>query len=102
MNPLFQLPSEMTIYSVGLTRDALLAWLVEHDPRPGDAVDIDAAQVEEIDGAGMQLLGALTEALTQRGLAWRVREPSAHLQEVCSVLGSHSWLERQAERGASA
>ena len=102
MTSVFQLPSELTIYSVGATRDTLLAWLTEQDVKPGDVVDIDAAHVEDIDGAGVQLLGALTSTLTQRGLHWQVKEPSVHLLEICSAMGSRNWLERTDAPGVSA
>ena len=102
MTSAFQLPAELTIYSVGATRDALMAWLTQQDAKPGDPVDIDAVHVEDIDGAGIQLLGALTSTLTQRGLHWQVKEPSAHLLEICSVMGSLSWLERTDAPGVSA
>lgn len=102
MNPLFVLPAELTIYSVGSTREALLVWLTQQDVNSGDSVTIDAARVEEIDGAGIQLLGALTAALAQRGLLWHVKDPSLHMVEVCSVLGCTSWFERTEESGAAA
>lgn len=100
MNSVFQLPAELTIYSAGSTRDALLAWLTQQDTSPGDSVEIDAAQVDEIDGSGMQLLGALTATLTQRGLLWRVMTPSLQLLEACDVLGSRSWLKCATEAGS--
>lgn len=102
MNSTFQLPAELTIYSVGATRDALLAWLLQQDARPGDSVEIEAAQVEEVDGAGIQVLGALAAALSQRGLLWSVKEPSAHLLNVCGAMGSLGWLERTDIAGARA
>lgn len=98
----FQLPAELTIYSVGATRDALLVWLTQQDAKPGDPLDIDAAHVEDIDGAGIQMLGALTSALTQRGLHWQVKEPSAHLLEICNAMGSRNWLKRTDAAGVSA
>lgn len=102
MTAAFQLPTELTIYSVGATRDALMAWLTQQDASPGDSVEIDAGHVEDIDGAGVQMLGALTAALTQRGLLWCVTAPSSHLLEVCKVMGSLGWLERRNAAGASA
>lgn len=102
MTTAFQLPSELTIYSVGATRDALLAWLTQQDAQLGDPVDIDAAHVEDIDGAGIQMLGALTSTLTQRGLHWQLSAPSAHLLEICSSMGSLNWLERAGAPGVCA
>ncbi len=94
----FQLPTELNIYSVGATRDALLAWLAQ-DSSSREAVEIDASGVDEIDGAGIQLLGALIAALTDRGSAWSVKEPSVQVLEICRVLGSQSWLQRNDDAG---
>ena len=102
MTSAFPLPPELTIYSVGATRDALMVWLTQQDARPGDSVEIDARHVEEVDGAGVQMLGALTTALSQRGLRWCVKEPSSHLLEVCQAMGSLGWLARTDAAGACA
>lgn len=95
MTAAFQLPAELTIYSVGATRDALLEWLTQQDPKPGDRVEIDAAHVDDIDGAGIQLLGALTKTLSERGVLWQVNDASTHLMEICGVMGSRHWLDRK-------
>lgn len=102
MTAAFQLPAELTIYSVGTTRDALLNWLTQQDPKQGDQVDIDAALVDDIDGAGIQLLGALTLSLTERGVLWQVKDASAPLLEICGVLGSQTWLDRTAAKEVGA
>lgn len=102
MRERFELPAELTIYSVTETRAALLAWLESQNLDAGMPVDIGGANIEDIDGAGLQLLGALTQTLSQRGVAWRVTDPSRTLLEACQVLGSSTWLSCDLATGASA
>jgi anti-anti-sigma regulatory factor len=86
MSERFDLPAELTIYTVPATRDALLAWirLVATQDSP---VDICGAGVEEVDGAGLQLLGALQRTLEGSGRRWTLSQPSAALQDVARTLG---------------
>ena len=92
MQDTLELPAELTIYTASATRTAWLAWLSRPDFNPHGTVQIEGGQVEDIDGAGVQLLGALTQSLVERGLAGRVATPSVALLEACHVLGSQQWL----------
>ncbi len=102
MRERFELPAELTIYSATETRAALLGWLERQKLDTGMPVDIGGANIEDIDGAGLQLLGALTQTLSQRGVAWRISDPSRTLLDACQVLGSSAWLSSDAATGASA
>jgi|CXWL01.1.fsa_nt_gi anti-anti-sigma regulatory factor len=88
MNTSFELPAELTIYSVLETRDTLLAWVTEHGSRSSSQLEINAAQVEVVDGAGLQLLAALFNM----DLPWRLIEPSEAFAEGCRTLGLGNWL----------
>jgi ABC-type transporter Mla MlaB component len=99
MREFFELPVELTIYSATETRAALLAWLERQDLNAGAQVEISGAGIEDVDGAGLQLLGALAQTLSQRGMAWRVSNPSRALLEACEVLGSSHWLSSDTATG---
>lgn len=86
------LPAELTIYTASATRADWLAWLDSPDLDRKSMVHIDAASVEDVDGAGVQLLGALLRSLLEQALAWQVLAPSAALLEACRVLGCPEWL----------
>lgn len=80
------LGAELTIYTVAETRERLLAALQADAADDTDLV-IDASAVREVDGAGVQLLLSLSQALAgrQRGLA--LAGPAAPLRAACSRLG---------------
>ena len=99
MRERFELPVELTIYSAAETRAALLAWLERQDLSAAEPVEIGGANIEDVDGAGLQLLGALAQTLSQRGAAWRVSNPSRALREACEVLGSSQWLSSETPAG---
>jgi len=88
MSEQFELPTELNIYSALETRDALIAWAGEQAPKDGECLDISAAQVAEVDGAGLQLLASLSNM----GKAWRLLEPSERFSEACRTLGFGDWL----------
>ena len=92
MQDTLELPAELTIYTASATRTAWLAWLSRPGFTPRSSVEINGGQVEEIDGAGVQLLGALTQSLVEQGVAWRVTAPTDVLLQACSALGSQEWL----------
>lgn len=92
MHDTLELPAELTIYTASVTRTAWLAWLSRPDFNPQGTVQIGGGHVDDIDGAGVQLLGALIQSLAERGVAWRVMAPSAALLEACHILGSQQWL----------
>lgn len=86
------LPSELTIYTVGELRPQWLAWLA--DPPAADAAEaddsafaVDAAAVEEVDAAGVQLLLSLQRSLVNRQQALRLVAPSRTLATACTALG---------------
>jgi len=85
----FELPVEMTIYSVAQTRDGLLAWLSEQALKPLEVPQISAAQVSEIDGAGLQLLVALSHTMQ----AWRLVGASEIFVDACQTLGLSTWFD---------
>ncbi len=90
MDNRFELPSELNIYSALASRDALLAWVAQQAPSTG-SLEISAREVAEVDGAGLQLL----VALSQGGRAWRLVEASAVFAEACRTLGLGHWLDPQ-------
>ena len=50
MSERFELPSELNIYGVLETRDALLAWVTEHATKGHDYLEISARDVQEVGG----------------------------------------------------
>ena len=94
----FELPSELNIYSALETRDALLAWVTAQVAQGLDHLDISARDVAEVDGAGLQLLAALSNM----GHPWRLVETSVPFVEACQTLGFGHWLGPLKEAGASA
>jgi ABC-type transporter Mla MlaB component len=88
MSKPFELPEEMTIYSALETRDALLAWAIEQTAQAEQMLEVSAARVREIDGAGLQLLAALANT----GQPWRLIEPSPAMVDACQTLGLSDWL----------
>lgn len=91
MDNRFELPSELNIYSALALRDALLAWVAQQAPLQGGYLEISAREVAEVDGAGLQVL----VALSQGGPAWRLVEASAVFAEACRTLGLGDWLDPQ-------
>ena len=81
----FTLPRQLTAATVLGTRDALQAWLAQ---RPaGQAWCLAAADVDEIDAAGLQLLLSLATTAAARYVCLRLIEPSAALAAACAALG---------------
>lgn len=90
MSTPFELPTEMTIYSAVETRDTLLAWVTEQTAKAGRTLEISAEKVSEIDGAGLQLMAALSNT----DQPWRLIKPSAAFVDACSAMGLSAWLEK--------
>lgn len=88
MNPRYQLPGELTIYSAMETRDSLLAWVSAQSSQTGGTLEVCAADVREVDGSGLQLLAALSNA----NLPWRLVDPSEPLEAACRCIGLGDWL----------
>lgn len=96
MTHILSLPQELSIYTAGEIRADWLTWLGDLP----DDVEIDGSAVEQVDGAGIQLLLALRHALKQRGRPWQLRAASATLTAACSALGTLAVLQgalKQAE-----
>lgn len=82
------LPRELTIYTASETRTDWLTWLAA---LPEDA-PVDGAQVDQVDGAGLQLLVALHHAVVQHGRAWQLSAVSGALHKACLALGAAALL----------
>jgi ABC-type transporter Mla MlaB component len=89
MGKRFELTPEWNIYSALESRDAFLAWASEQAAKGHDQLEISAAQVSEIDGAGLQLLAALGN----QEISWRLVDASEVFIEACKTLGFHAWLD---------
>ena len=92
------LPQELTIYTVGELHPQWLAWLGQGAAAllPVDApAEVQAAAVEQVDAAGLQLLLSLQRALAERGRSLQIQAPSAVLRGGCEALGLGDWLNAQ-------
>lgn len=78
-----ELPRELCAPAVAALRTDCIDWLDsdEADER------VEAATVEEVDAAGVQLLVSLSHALAARGRRLRLQAPSAPLRDACRTLG---------------
>jgi anti-anti-sigma regulatory factor len=85
------LPVELTIYAVTELRAQWLAAL-DAGPPEGDCV-VDASAVAEVDGAGVQLLVALSRQLAAHERGLRLVSPTAALRDACATLGLSALLE---------
>lgn len=90
MSTPFELPAEMTIYSAVEIRDALLGWVTEQNAKSAKVLVISAAKVEEIDGAGLQLVASLSNTDQQ----WQLVNPSPAFTDACKALGLQAWLNK--------
>ena len=89
MSERFELPSELNIYGVLETRDALLAWVTEHATKGHDYLEISARDVQEVDGSGLQLL----PSISNMDQSWRLVEASDRFIDACRVMGLTQWLD---------
>ncbi len=87
-----QLPPELSVYTVAGLRPQWLAW-VEQVAGAGSAADADGSAVDQVDGAGLQLLVALQHSLAARGCALRLRGASRPLHDGCASVGLARWLD---------
>jgi phospholipid transport system transporter-binding protein len=99
-----RLPAELTIYTAAENRTAWLAWLAgEGDAAGHDAVcRIDAAAVDEVDAAGVQLLVALAHSLARQQSRLQLTQPSQPLRDACQDLGVASLLIGDPPEGSAA
>ena len=93
-----RLPSELTIYTACQTRQTWLAWLSAEQAGPGDPppdrlCPVDAAAVDQVDAAGVQLLVALAASLAQQQRRLQLQAPSEPLRQACTSLGATALLE---------
>ncbi|PTT76345.1 hypothetical protein DBR42_27045 [Pelomonas sp. HMWF004] len=79
------------MYTVGELHPRWRAWADEAAAQT-DSVTVDGSAVDQIDGAGLQLLVSLCRTLTARNTALRLTEASAVLREGCAALGLSAWL----------
>lgn len=89
MGKRFELTPEWNIYSALDSRDALLAWASEQGSKGHEYLEISAAKVAEVDGAGLQLLAALAN----QDVPWKLVDASEVFVQACSALGLGAWLE---------
>jgi anti-anti-sigma regulatory factor len=97
MSDPYVLPPELNIYNALQTREAILAWAAAHSAKGKDSLPISAQDVAEVDGAGLQLLAALSNM----DQTWRLVDASAVFREACQTLGFGHWLDGSTQ-GASA
>lgn len=83
------LPAELSIYNAAELRPHWLDWAGRHAAPEAVA---DGSAVDQVDGAGVQLLLALQHSLAARGVVLRLRAPSRPLREACDALGLTDWL----------
>lgn len=88
MSAAFELPEELTIYTALETRDALLGWIATQEAKAVPTLDLSAAKVREVDGAGLQLLAALSHLEHP----WRLLNVGATLSDAAQLLGLADWL----------
>lgn len=88
MSSVLSLPRELTIYTVGELHPQWLDWL----HTPGNDT-VDAAPVDEVDAAGVQLLLSLQYALHNDARRLQLLNPSPALVAACTTLGLASLLE---------
>lgn len=86
------LPAELTIYHVAELHRDWLARLMAIDREPAEATNapsacIDATALQQLDGAGLQLLLALRKALAERGIVVQLQGAGGVLQAAAAALG---------------
>ena len=86
------LPAEMSIYTAAELHPQWLAWATEGLGPAAEALAVGET-VDQVDGAGVQLLVALQRCLAARGCTLRLKAPSHALQEACTALGLAAWLD---------
>lgn len=91
MSQHFELPAELNIYNAVQIREALLAWVGKQATDSHGVLQISAQNVAEVDGAGLQLLAALSNS----GVAWRVVDANATFSDACRTMGFAQWVDGQ-------
>ncbi|MDO9314213.1 MAG: STAS domain-containing protein [Burkholderiaceae bacterium] len=88
------LPAELTIYTVGELHPQWLAWLADASNPDGCSPEccVDAAAVDLVDAAGLQLLASLSNGLARQQRTLRLLNPSPPLAKACATLGLSALL----------
>jgi len=98
MQSLISLPSELTIYSVGELFPQFLAQLQDAQigattgSEQDEILRVEAASVEEVDAAGVQLLLSVSNALALRGRTLQLVSASGPLSRACTAMGASALL----------
>ena len=101
------LPRELTICTVAELRALWLSRRAETGqadvvrPAQSDPWEVDAAAVEEVDAAGIELLLSLSHALAREHRELRLSNPSQRLADGCSALGLSALLAAPQTYGAA-
>lgn len=91
MRDRFELPPELNIYCALELRDALLAWASKPVTQAKDYLEVSARNVIEVDGAGLQLLAALSNGAQ----SWHLVEASPVFEDACRTMGVGHWLDKR-------
>jgi ABC-type transporter Mla MlaB component len=90
--PRLTLPPDLCIADVGALVPHWLSWLDRHAPDAPREATVDAAAVQEVDSAGLQLLVSLGHAIEARGWTLQLVDVPAPLTLACQQLGLGAWL----------
>ncbi len=93
MHQPFELPAELSIYTASDTHRLLLAWLGEQAGGGAGRLQLMAHGVDEIDGAGLQLLGSLANSAAALGIPLQLVSPSQTFLDTCMELGCSDWFQ---------
>ena len=91
MSDPFELPGELNVYTAMETREALLSWVQERVQGGSAHLELSASGVQEIDGAGLQLLASLSKLETP----WRLVGSSEAFSAACALLGYGHWIDKR-------
>lgn len=91
---MFTLPPELTIYTVCECAPTWREAMHAADALPAEVhhIEVDASGVNEVDGAGVQLLIALHHTANHKGRPLVLTQPSAALRRACERLGALALL----------
>ena len=99
-----KLPAELTISQVSQCCSDWLGHLRQGDVGgiPCDRLALDASDVREVDGAGVQLLIALAHAADKRGIGLELVGVTPALSQACTAAGAECLLSAQLAAGEPA
>jgi anti-anti-sigma regulatory factor len=89
--PTLHLPEELTIYAVGELHPHWRVW-VDEAAAQAEPATVDGSAVDQIDGAGLQLVVSLSRTLAARGVPMHLVDASTVLRNGCTALGLDTWL----------